>query len=78
MEKTKTQILKEDAEEWDQGREKRTQNWRDFNHKKTKTIKKQKKYENTGTGKKPPSKRFFEMKPAPVKPEERNDETNGH
>ena len=40
VEKTKTQILKEDAEEWDAGREKRTQNWRDFGAKKTKTIKK--------------------------------------
>jgi hypothetical protein len=33
-------VLKEQAQEWDEGREKRTENWRKFNDKKTKLIQK--------------------------------------
>ena len=44
-ERVKHTVMKQDAEEWDQGRETRTSNWRNFNIKKTKLINKQKKYE---------------------------------
>jgi hypothetical protein len=82
-ERVKHKIMKDDAENWDTGRENRTQNWRDFNMKKTKIIKKQKKFDerasdalkvDSGIQKKLAApKRFFEMRAAPTKPEERRD-----
>ena len=70
--KTKDEILLEDAQQWEKGREQRVQNWRAFTEKKTKTIKKQKKYEDKASAKLKRAK-FYEMKSAPVRPEQRAD-----
>lgn len=69
-EKTKDEILKEDAEQWEANREQRVQSWRTFTMKKTKAIHKQKKQESKPQSKKL-QKHFFEMRAAPVLPEAR-------
>ena len=76
----KTEVLKEDAQEWDENREKRVQTWRSFQMKKTKTIQKERKKEYLESKylvkaiskkEKKPARSFFEMKPLHIKPEER-------
>lgn len=70
LEKVKDDVLKDDAQDWETGREKRVQNWRDFKDKKSKRIQKQKKLDEKGI-KKTINKIYYERKAAPIKPEER-------
>ena len=74
LERTKDQIHREDAQEWEENREKRVNQWRNFVDKKSKTIKKQKKNENKlKEGKKIKATKFHEMKSMPIRPEQRTD-----
>ena len=68
--KARDEVLKDDALEFEAGREKRVQNWRDFMHTKSKKIQKQKKLDEKGI-KKTVNKSGFERRAAPIRPEQR-------